>query len=139
MCRATSGQHVRPPDWPYLELSSLGDARRASAEMEILNICDAKLFRRTATLIQKGMIVTFGDAKYAFNRKGTLGWSAIDAQCPGPEGHVRFQAEPFYHYQTTANSNALADWESSYIRLPQRNRWTPTQIPPAFLGKHGPF
>ncbi|MFL6601274.1 MAG: hypothetical protein ACJ8R9_08065 [Steroidobacteraceae bacterium] len=90
------GRWVAPPEWPALPLgdSAVG---LSSADIEIINICKARLFRRTATLEQRGIVLTTADAGYPTERRGTLGWTAIDAQCPGPDGHIHFQAGPFHH------------------------------------------
>jgi hypothetical protein len=116
------GRRVRAPEWPALALRSEYGGN-PSAQIEILEICPAaKLYRRTATLTQVGVIVTTGDLKYAKNRKGTLGWTAIDAQCPAPDGQVRFQAGPFYYSDVMDDPQPLADWSGSYghLRPPEK-------------------
>jgi hypothetical protein len=101
-------------EWPALQLgdSAVG---QGSADIEIINICKARLFRRMATLEQRGLI--FWAAGYPTERKGTLGWTAIDAQCPGPDGHIHFQAGPFHHNAGTSDRSRLANWPESYVRL----------------------
>jgi len=101
--------------WPGVELSQRGP--RSSADMEILNICEARLYRRTATLTQVGMVFAPGDAGYPLRRKGVLGWTAIEAKCPAPDGNIRLQAGPFYRRVGEEENSRLADWNSSYIRL----------------------
>ena len=110
------GRWLAPPVWPELPLGSSA-VGQSSADIEIINICKARLFRRTATLDQRGLVWASGDAGYAKERKGTLGWTAIDAQCPEPDGHIRFQAGPFYHSVRASEGNRLADWGESYVRL----------------------
>jgi hypothetical protein len=95
------GQFAVPLKWPGLKLRDDGMGS-SSAQIEILAVCKARLYRRTATLTQRGLVVTSGDAKYGNSRKGTLGWTAIDAQCPAPDAK-----DPWL----------LADWSSSYLRL----------------------
>jgi hypothetical protein len=110
------GQLVPPPQWPALALRGEGGGN-PSARIEILEICPAaKVYRRSSTLTQLGIIFTAGDMRYASSRRGTLGWTAIEAQCPPPDGHVRLQAGPFY-YSDIRDSHMLADWSASYIRL----------------------
>jgi hypothetical protein len=110
------GVWVGPLEWPEVALSSISGGK-PSARIEILAICpDAKLYRRTATLIQNGIVITTGDIHYPRHRQGTLGWSAIEAQCPAPDGHVRFQAGPF-HYSDLHSPTLLMDWSDSYVEL----------------------
>jgi hypothetical protein len=85
------GQLARPYEWPELALRSEGGGN-PSARIEILEICPAaKLYRRTATLTQVGALLNVGESKYASQRSGTLGWTAIDAQCPEPDGTFIFR------------------------------------------------
>jgi hypothetical protein len=106
---------LQPREWPALNLRADGDGE-SSAEVTVLAICDAKLLRRTATLRQKGFIMSSGDAQYDFNREGTIGWTAIDAECPAPDGHVRFEAGPFYHPPSLGDRSRLADWSATYVQ-----------------------
>ena len=110
------GQLAIPLEWPAVALRGQGGGNPA-ARIEILAICPgARLYRRTATLRQFGPIFSTGDVKYANSRKGTLGWTALDAQCPAPDGHVRFEAGPFY-YSRLHDPELLAYWSQSYQRL----------------------
>jgi hypothetical protein len=110
------GQLVSPPEWRTVALRGEGGGN-PSAQIEILEICPAaKVYRRTGTLNQLGMIFTVGDMKYANSLYGALGWTAIEAQCPAPDGHVRLQAGPFY-YTDILDRHALASWSTSYISL----------------------
>jgi hypothetical protein len=110
------GVWVGPLEWPEVALRRMGEGR-PSARIEILEICPAaRLYRRTATLTQDGIVVTTGDINYPRHRQGTLGWSALDAQCPAPDGHVRFQAGPF-HLSDLQSPTLLYDWSDSYVRL----------------------
>jgi hypothetical protein len=126
------GRLVPPPQWPALALRGMGGGN-PSAQIEILEICPAaRVYRRSAALSQLGIIVTTGDLKYRVYRHGTLGWTAIDAHCPAPDEHVRFQAGPFY-YSDIKDPNLLADWSVSYIsqRPPRKHpeEWQ-VQTPP---------
>jgi hypothetical protein len=110
------GQSVGPRAWPDVALRRMGEGK-PSAQIEILAICPgARLYRRTATLTQDSIVVTTGDIHYPRHRQGTLGWSALDAQCPAPDGHVRFQAGPFHH-SDLQSPTLLYDWSGSYVRL----------------------
>jgi hypothetical protein len=116
MTTSIDGHLVGPLKWPALGLRGQGGGN-PSAQIEILAICPAaKLYRRAATLTQDGAIFTAGDMKYDSHRSGTLGWTAIDAQCPAPDGHVHFQAGPFYYFDLFA-PGVLAGWSASYVRL----------------------
>jgi hypothetical protein len=112
------GMYVGPLEWPDVELRSYGGMEKTpSARIEILEICPcAKLYRRTATLTQDGIVVTTGDITYPRHRQGILGWSALEAQCPAPEGHVRFQAGPF-HGSDLSSPTLLMNWSGSYAEL----------------------
>jgi hypothetical protein len=110
------GQLAAPQEWSALPLAAEG-MRAPDAQIEILNICKAKLLRRTATLHQFGAVFATGDVRYAVRRHGTLGWTAIEAECPAPDGKMRFQAGPFYFRGATTDGSWLADWGASYQRL----------------------
>ena len=114
------GQWAGPPEWPELSLRDLGGGSPA-ARLEVLEICPARLWRRTAILTQFGFIFSVGDVRYGNSRRGILGWTALDAQCPGPDGHVRFQAGPFYEGRIR-DPALLADWGASYkaLRPPEK-------------------
>jgi hypothetical protein len=112
---SVDGRRLQPREWPSLSLRNLGDGE-SSAEVAVLAICDAKVFRRTAILRQKGAMPAWGEFHYDFNREGTIGWTAIDAQCPAPDGHVRFEAGPFYHSPLGSDGTRLADWGTTYLR-----------------------
>jgi hypothetical protein len=90
---------------------------KPAAQIEILAICKARLLRRTASLSQFGIVFATGDTRYASARKGTLGWTVIEAQCPAPDGQFRIQAGPFHHTGDSLDGTWLADWSSSYVRL----------------------
>jgi hypothetical protein len=112
------GMYVGPLKWLDVNLRSFGGLEKTpSARIEILEICPgAKLYRRTATLTQDGIVITTGDINYPRHRQGILGWSALEAQCPAPEGHVRFQAGPF-HDSDLSSPTMLMDWSDSYAEL----------------------
>lgn len=112
------GHYFETPQWPELLLTD--DAVTTSARVEILEIChDAKLYRRTATLTQYGVLFGWGDDRgHQTERQGTLGWSALEAECPEPDGRIRFQAGPFYDSESqNGNGARLVDWDGSYKAL----------------------
>ena len=50
--------------------------------------------------------------------EGALGWSALEAECPEPDGRIRFQAGPFYDSESqNGNGARLVDWDGSYKAL----------------------
>lgn len=72
------GHYFETPTWPQLSLED--DAvTTTSARIEILEIChDARLYRRTATLTQYGVLFGWGDDRgHQTERQGTLGWRAL--------------------------------------------------------------
>jgi hypothetical protein len=107
--RPTDTVGTLSPLWSATDIGTL-------AEVEILQICKAKLFRRTAYLQQWGVIFGWGDIKPQSVRSGTLGWSKIDASCPSPTGTFTVQVGPLYsgeeHYP-----GELYEWWDSYRRL----------------------
>jgi hypothetical protein len=109
-----NGQLCYPPEWKTLQLES-SRTHPISATIKILNLCSAHLLRRTAHLKQKGYVMGWGDSHYEVERTGTLGWTALDADCPAPDGHVRIQAGPFYDHANARDR--LAEWSNSYKRL----------------------
>lgn len=116
---SSAGHHFENSTWPEL---ALGDNAvvTTSARIEILEICrGAKLYRRTATLTQYGLIFGWGDdSGHQNKRHGTLGWSALEAKCPEPDGRIRFQAGPFYDSESQNRNGArLDDWQGSYETL----------------------
>lgn len=106
-----------PLKWPALSMRDAAGGR-PSARIEILEICrDARLYRRTAILTQYGAEVSWGDGpEYQTKRQGTLGWSALEAKCPAPDGLVRFQAGPFYYFDMKDEAH-LSAWDVSYEAL----------------------
>jgi hypothetical protein len=124
------GREVQPRASPALNLAEPGDGQ-SSATVTVLAICDARVFRRKAVLSQKGSILSFGEIQFDFNRKGTIGWTAIDAQCPAPEGHVRLEAGPFYHSPLGSDRTRLAEWSTTYVakRPPKKHpeEWEPVK------------
>jgi hypothetical protein len=107
-----AGNRVPSPTWPHV-LLSLHDS---VASVEILQVCEAKLFRRTAVLRQAGIWFLWEGGGLPVVRKGELGWSMIDARCPSPEGHFRLQAGPFRTGEYGRASELLA-WPHSYVEL----------------------
>jgi hypothetical protein len=106
---------------PELNLSPTGYAP-ASAEIEILAICEGRLLRRTATLRQWGMIIPIGQS-YAYAREGTLRWSALEGVCGPSDGNVRFQGGPYYFVPTGQRPPThLYNWKDSYLRIQEADR-----------------
>lgn len=79
--------------WPTVHLSGVGPI---SAEIEILDSCNARLSRREATLTQRGYVFAMFDRSYAPVRRGRLGWSALESDCVAFGRNVRFEVGPLY-------------------------------------------
>jgi hypothetical protein len=107
------GQYYRARRWPALDLRPAGYGP-ARAEIEILTICPAKRFYRTAVMKQRGYVPPMGDMAYNASREGVLHWSAIEASCPAPVGTVRFEAGPFY-FPKPGDPGSLMNWRDSYV------------------------
>jgi hypothetical protein len=73
---------------------SLYALRKSS--FEIIAACPVKLSVRKGEMTQWGYVLNLFGADYPARRRGTLYWSAIDADCPAPDGHVRFMIGPIY-------------------------------------------
>ena len=63
---------------------------------EILASCPVKLSVRKGEMTQWGYILNMFGTNYPISRRGTLYWSAIDADCPAPDSKVRFMIGPIY-------------------------------------------
>jgi hypothetical protein len=66
------------------------------ATYEILATCPVTLSVRKGEMTQWGYILNMFGSSYPIDRRGTLYWSAIDADCPAPDGKVRFMIGPIY-------------------------------------------
>jgi hypothetical protein len=110
------GQLMNSPEWPSVEIPLPQGEPEVVARVQILEVCKAKLFRRTALVRQWGIMFGFADVDPDFSRHGYLGWSKIDAQCPGARGHFTVQAGPFYK-QEPGDASALFSWARSYTSL----------------------
>jgi len=64
--------------------------------IEILATCPVTLSVRKGEMTQWGFILNLFGSSYPTSRRGTLYWSAIDADCPAPDGKVRFMIGPIY-------------------------------------------
>jgi hypothetical protein len=110
------GQHVFSPQWPAVEIPLPREGPDLVAHVEILAICKAQLYQRTAMMRQWGIPFRFADMNPATSRKGYLGWSMIEAQCPGERERIRVQAGPFYD-PYFEDRGRLLDWKGSYANL----------------------
>jgi hypothetical protein len=110
------GQLMNSPEWPSVEIPLPQGEPEVVARVQILEICKAKLFQRTALMRQWGVIFGFVDVDPDFSRHGYLGWSKIDAQCAGARGDFTVQAGPFYK-QEPGDASALFAWDLSYASL----------------------
>ncbi len=110
----TDGTATVSPVWPAIDID--GRVADTHVEMEILQICEAKLFRRTAYLQQWGVVFGWGDFKPPSVRAGTLGWSKLEARCPPPAGELTLQVGPLYS-GGKRNVDSLYEWRDSYRRL----------------------
>jgi hypothetical protein len=101
------------PDWPEVVFIASADSADLVLESEILEVCQAKLFQRTATLRQWGWVVGWGEQEWRFAREGLLSWSLLDAQCAGPRGNLKIQVGPIH----SADQGGLFNWAASYLHL----------------------
>jgi len=81
---------------------------------EILAACPVKLTVRKGEMTQWGYILNLFGMHYPVSRRGTLYWSAIDADCPIPDGRVRFMIGPIYVSATSGNDQEAYRNETLY-------------------------
>lgn len=97
-------------DREYTELASEGNY-----EVEILRVCDGRLFRLQALLKQWGFVFNWGDMDYEFSRQGVLEWLAIEADCESPNEKIRFEKGPAYGIGSPGYpERRLLWWQASY-------------------------
>lgn len=82
--------------------------------IEILATCPAKFATRHGSMQQWGYVANMFSSAYQTDRSGALRWSAIEAQCPAPEGAVRFMLGPIYWTAEPVVPGMLMAWQSSY-------------------------
>jgi hypothetical protein len=105
-----SGDAAASLDKEYTEL-----ARKGDYQVEILRVCDGRLFRKQALLKQWGYVFNWGDMNYKFARQGVLEWLAIEADCEAPNEKVRFEKGPAYGIGSPGyRENTLLTWQASY-------------------------
>jgi hypothetical protein len=110
------GKVMSSPTWPGVQLNPPRDAPDVVAHVEILQVCEATLYRRTAVMRQWGIPFRWGTGGPANVRRGELGWTMIEAHCPPPAGEVRVQAGPFFD-PDPQSADELHNWPNSYADL----------------------
>ena len=129
-----NGTLAKPRRWSEvtpLESSAVGESGKA--EITITQICQGRLFRRTAVMRQRGTVVNMFEMSYGSVREGTLRWSALEGTCPSPEGKVRFEVGPLYYYRGRQDLT-LYNWSDSYRRLRPPDRFPDeydVRVPPS--------
>ena len=101
------------PDWPRVLLTAAEHSADLVLDAEILQVCKAKLFHRTATLRQWGWVVGWGEQRWKTAREGQLTWSLLDSQCAGPSGNLKIQVGPLH----STDQGNLFNWPASYLDL----------------------
>jgi hypothetical protein len=109
---------MSPPEWPVVPIPAPRNVPDVVAHVEVLEACEAKLYRREAVLTQWGIVIRWAQGSPRTLRKGTLGWSMIDAQCDGGRNRLKIQAGPFYDADSSQGSaRELVSWSESYTSL----------------------
>jgi hypothetical protein len=85
-----------------------------TATYEILATCPVQLSVRKGEMTQWGFILNMFGSSYPIDRRGTLYWSAIDADCPAPDGKVRFMIGPIYVSATSGTGQEAYRNETLY-------------------------
>jgi len=113
--------------WPFVDLPE-DENGHSWGDIEILERCDGRLLRRTATLTQWGPVLNMFDSYYPTSRLGVLGWTALEASCAPPRGKVRFEVGPLYD-----QVHQLLDWDVSYASAHQKNQGLHISVVISFL------
>jgi hypothetical protein len=103
------GANIEP--WPRFEFD-----KKTSVEIEILDACAARMFKRTAAIRQFGFIVGMFGSASTTARQGELHWSALEAQCP--HQLVRFEIGPLY--SPDARTVGRLALEREYLHLGEK-------------------
>jgi hypothetical protein len=82
--------------------------------IEILAACPAKFATRRGRMTQWGYVFNMFGSAWQTDRSGELRWSAIEANCPAPDGEVRFMLGPIYWTAEPVVSGMLMAWESTF-------------------------
>lgn len=82
--------------------------------VEILAACPAKFGTRRGRMTQWGYVFNMFGTAWQTNRSGELRWSAIEANCPAPNGKVRFMLGPIYWTAEPVVPGMLMAWESTF-------------------------
>lgn len=110
---------VAPPlAWPVVKLRVPNDAPEIRAHVEILQVCDARLYQRTAIMRQWGIILFEWGGNPPVARKTELGWSKIEADCPAPEGRLQVQIGPL-----SSSWHSARRWDHTYLELRPPSRF----------------
>lgn len=105
-----AGEAAASLDKEYTDL-----ARKGDYEVEILRVCDGRLFQKRALLKQWGYVFNWGDMDYRFARQGVLEWLAIEADCEAPNEKIRFEKGPAYGIGSPGyRETTLLRWQTSY-------------------------
>ena len=111
------GQPIGSYKWPRFVVGRPPyEWSEVHSEVELLNACAGSLYKRTAVLRQRGTIFNIFEMAYNSEREGTLRWSALEANCPAPDGKVRLEVGPLY-YTLGREGRMLFNWSDSYRRL----------------------
>ncbi|HEX8988147.1 MAG TPA: hypothetical protein VF816_09300 [Rhodocyclaceae bacterium] len=89
---------------PFIELQSSNDSRRFSItlDIEVLESCPAKLFKKDGVMHQVGykrgcLVHCDGGHPSSTERVGHLQWAAVEARCEGMSAPMRIEAGPLVY------------------------------------------
>jgi hypothetical protein len=91
--------------------------------IEILASCPAKFGTRHGHMTQEGRVFNWFGTAWDDHRSGSLKWVAIEADCPAPEGNVRFMLGPIYWREQPRVKGGLMAWESTYSGQDPKSRY----------------
>jgi hypothetical protein len=90
----------------------------AAVEIEVLDVCAGKMFRKVAAIQQYGHIVNMFDSGWQTSRRGELQWSAVEGQCAERGQTVRFEIGPLYY--PSREDPTLYHWRYRYRDLGEK-------------------
>jgi hypothetical protein len=89
-----------------------------AVEVEVLDVCAGKMFRKVAAIQQYGYIMNMFDSGWQTSRRGELQWSAVEGRCAERGQTVRFEIGPLYY--PSREDPTLYHWRYSYRDLGEK-------------------
>lgn len=101
--------------WPGITVLSSKPKNEIQIDIEIVDVCPARLLRRTAVMKQWGGILNMFGESHPTSREGNLVWFALEGMC-SQTTPVRYEIGPLY-ITSSRDRRELYFWTDSYRRL----------------------